>query len=195
MLQGGWHAIDSICLRTFGWEFRNQLEALPLATLGLHLWGQMASEFHGEVKAVRAMLQSMAGKPGVEAVKVAQANRLFGLVQKVSISVSDCPTLLAEVSQCDFSDADSGRLISAIAQRSGSGATQARPKLQDYTSLGHFFMQAQWDAMKNGLGVINCTSSSVMVQSWAFVIHPNLHGRWCRRSTCWFRTMRQLRMP
>jgi hypothetical protein len=110
----------------------------------------MAAELAAEVKAVRAMLQSMADKPGVQAVMTAQVDRLMVLVQKASVSVHDCPALISEVSQCGFSQRDSDRLLGAIAQRTGQSAGGNKAKLQDFTSLAHYFMQAQWDTLQQG---------------------------------------------
>ena len=93
----------------------------------------MAAELAAEVKAVRAMLQSMADKPGVQAVMTAQVDRSMVLVQKASVSVRDCPAMISEVSQCGFSQRDSDRLVGAIAQRTGQSAGGNKSKLQDFT--------------------------------------------------------------
>ena len=138
----------------------------------------MANELLVEIQAVRSMLHDMAGKPGVEAASAAQADRLLGLARRAQISLEECPALLAEVSQCNFPAAASGRLMQIISQRAGSHgkASSNRPKLQDYTSLGHYFMQVQWESMK--YGAAHCGPLSIMLQIWAFACHPNQHGRW-----------------
>ena len=114
----------------------------------------MANELLVEIQAVRSMLHDMSGKWEVDAVSAAQTDRLLELARRAQISLEECPALLAEVSQCNFPAAASGRLMQIISQRAGSHvhwkASSNRPKLQDYTSLGHYFMQAQWESMKSG---------------------------------------------
>ena len=97
-----------------------------------------------EVQAVRAMLEAMKDKPGCDLVKEGQAARLLALVRKSKISVANVPPLLSEVSQCGFAAEACGDLNRAISERTGMhGVASPRPKLQDFTSIGNYFMHGQ----------------------------------------------------
>lgn len=106
--------------------------------------------FLAEVKATRALLSAMQGKPGEAKLKSAQAARLLELANSLPVAADDCPSAMEEIAQCMFDDAASDGLMSAVAKRVGgeaAGMRGQRAKLQNFSCLANYFLEEQWSAM------------------------------------------------
>ena len=109
-----------------------QLAATP--ALGIPVVAMVLTE----IKAVRAMLEAMKDKPGVNEAKTGQAARLLNLILRSKLSIEEVPSLLSEVAACGFDERACGDLNRAISERAGRTAAP-RKKLQDFTSIANYF--------------------------------------------------------
>lgn len=107
--------------------------------------------FLAEVKATRALLSAMQGKPGEAKLKSAQAARLLEIANSLPVAADDCPSVMEEIAQCMFDDAAADGLMSAVAKHVGGevgGVRGQRAKLQNFSCLANYFLEEQWSAMR-----------------------------------------------
>ena len=112
----------------------------------------MAEQIVQHLQAVKTFITQCGPAAGAK-VLAAQREHLLLLLGESTLSVQDAANVVTHIRQIPFEEADVNKLISLVADKTCADALSSkiasRCKLQNFTSIMHFFTDEMWSTLMN----------------------------------------------